>query len=148
MNESQQKMFFFSLGFLAARATRLEAFVPKHRLDTFASRYAEVKGRDLAGKEKGLYILEAKAHKWGYELRVTFLATAEEISSLDFGSKVKILDDPSKPGVLWRINNNAFWWELLKFGFSIGNRQKPKAIEVHVPNKYREHFKQGYSIAP
>lgn len=148
MDDIKQERFFFSLGFLAARATRLEAFVPKHRLDTFASRFAEIKGRDLQDKEKGVYILEAKAHKWGHELRVTFLATPEEISLLDFGSKVKILDDPSKHGVLWRINNNAFWWKLLEFGFEMGGQQKVKAIEAHVPSKYRDTFKQGYSITP
>lgn len=148
MNESQQEQFFFSLGFLAARATRLEAFVPKHRLETFVTHYADIKGRNLQEKEKGLYVLEAKAHKWGYELRVTFLATPEEISSLDFGSKVKILDDPSKHGVLWRINNNAFWWKLLEFGFEMGGQQKSKAIEAHIPKEYREKFKQGYSVAP
>ncbi len=71
MDEAKQQRFFFSLGFLAARATRLEAFVPKHRLETFESRYAELKGRNLREREKGLYVLEAKAHKWGYELRVT-----------------------------------------------------------------------------
>lgn len=57
MNESQQKQFFFSLGFLAARATRLEAFV-------------------------------------------------------------------------------AFWWKLLEFGFEMGDQQKAKAIEAHIPDKY------------
>lgn len=148
MNESQQKQSFFSLGFLAARATRLEAFVPKRRLKTFESLYAELKGRNLREREKGLYVLEAKAHKWGYELRVTFLATAEEISSLDFGSNVKILDDPSKPEVLWRINNNAFWWKLLEFGFEMGYQQKPRVIEGHVPEKYREDFRHGYSATP
>lgn len=147
MKESE-KQFFFSLGFLAARATRLEAFVPKHRLDTFTTRYADIKGLNLQEKEKGLYVLEAQAHKWGYELRVTFLATPEEISSLDFGSKVKILDDPSKASVLWRINNNTFWWKLLEFGFEMGGQQKVKAIEAHVPSKYRDTFKQGYSITP
>lgn len=148
MNESKQKQFFFSLGFLAARATRLEAFVPEHRLDTFATRSANLKGRNLQEKEKGLYVLEAKAHKWGYELRVTFLATPEEIGSLDFGSNIKILEDPSKPGVLWRINNNAFWWKLLEFGFEMGGQQKLKAIEAHIPNKYREQFRQGYTATP
>lgn len=148
MDEAHQKRFFFSLGFLAARATRLEAFVPKHRLENFISRFAEIEGRALRDKEKGLYVLEAKAHKWGYELRVTFLATPEEVGSLDFGAKVKILDDPSKPGVLWRINNNAFWWNLLEFGFEMGNQQQLKIIEAHIPNKYREYFRRGCSVTP
>lgn len=148
MNDAMQERFFFSLGFLTARAIRLEAFVPKHRLDTFVSRFAEIKGRELQDKEKGLYVLAAKAHKWGYELRVTFLATPEEISLLDYGSKIKILDDPSKHGVLWRINNNAFWWKLLEFGFEMGGQQKVKAIEAHIPKEYQEKFRQGYSVTP
>lgn len=148
MLTAKDERFFFSLGFLAARATRLEAFVPKHRLETFESHYAELKDRNLREREKGLYVLEAKAHKWGYELRVTFLGTPEEVSSLDFSSKVKILDDPSKHGVLWRINNNAFWWKLLEFGFEMGDQQKLKAIEAHIPKEYRKAFEQGYSTAP
>jgi hypothetical protein len=142
-SEARNQRFFFSLGFLAARATNLEAFVPEHALGGFLSSYAQIKGQKPITNQRGLYIHEPQVGKWGCELRTTFLATSEEVDALDLGPDVNIVDDPFKPGVSWRINNNGLWWRLLKFGFEMGNQQDKNAIETRIPNKYRQHFRQG-----
>lgn len=142
-SEARNQQFFFSLGFLAAHATNLEAFVPEHALGGFISSYALVKGRKPMTNQRGLYVHEPKVSKWGCELRVTFGATKEELDLLDFGPSVNIRDDPLNPDVSWRINNNGFWWRLLKFGFEMGNQQNKNVIEASIPNKYREHFRKG-----
>jgi len=147
-SEARNQRFFFSLGFLAARATNLEAFVPEHALSGFLSSYTQVKGRKPMVSQRGLYIHEPRVGKWGCELRVTFLATSEEVDVLDLGPDVNVVDDPLKPGVSWRINNNGFWWRLLKFGFEMGNQQDKNAIEARIPNKYRQHFRQGSATVP
>lgn len=142
-----QERFYFSLGFLAARATKLEAFVPSHALKGFDSSYGLIKGQGPAFEQEGLYVHEPKVDKWGCELRVTFRATPEEIDSLDFGPDVDVVEEPSKPGVLWRINNNGFWWRLLKFGFDVGSQQNVDIVKARIPIKYREIFSQGYKEA-
>jgi len=147
--ESQNEQFFSSLGFLVKRATNLEAFVPEHALDGFISNYALLKRRRLASDEEGLYVHAPEVGKWGCELRVTFRANSAELNSLDFGPGVNVVSDPlAEPETSWRINNNAFWWQLLKFGFDMGRQQNVTAIEGHIPNKYREHFRQGYGGTP
>lgn len=85
--------------------------------------------------------------KWGCELGVTFRATPEEVDLLDFGTDVNVVDDPLNPNISWRINNNGLWWRLLKFGFEMGNQQNKNIIEAGIPNKYRQHFSQGYEAA-
>lgn len=147
-SEARNQQFFFSLGFLAARATNLEAFVPEHALKGFISNYMLAKGQEPMTNQKSLYIHEPKVGKWGCELRVTFLATEEEVDLLDFGPDIQVVDDPSNPNVLWRINNNGLWWRLLKFGFEMGNKQNKNAIEAYIPSKYRQQFKQGRSVTP
>lgn len=122
-SEARNQRFFFSLGFLAARATSLEAFVPEHSLSGFISNYALIKGRKPMASQKGLYVHEPKVGKWGCELRITFLATSEEMDFLDFGPDVNIVDDPFKPNVSWRINNNGLWGRVLKLGFEMGDKQ-------------------------
>ena len=147
--QSQNEQFFSSLGFLAKRATNLEAFVPEHALDGFISNYALLKGRRLAIDEEGLYVHAPKVGKWGCELRVTFQANSAELNSLDFGPGVNVVSDPlAEPETSWRINNNGFWWRLLKFGFDMGRQQNINAIEAHIPNMYLEHFRQGYTLTP
>lgn len=146
--ESRNEQFFSSLGFLAKRATMLEAIVPSHALNGFTSNYTSTKGCRPASDQDGLYIHEPEVNKWGCELRVTFRATPGEVDSLDFGPDIDIVSDPSKPERSWRINNNGFWWRVLKFGFDMGRQQNVNAIEARIPNKYREHFRQGYTAAP
>jgi len=145
-SEAQKnQQFFRSLGFLAARATKLEAIVPSHALNGFISNYVLAKGHRPPIQQEGLYVHEPEIDKWGSELRVTFRATPEEVDLLDFGPSVDIVADPSKPDISWRINNNGLWWRLLRFGFEMGAEQKVEAIEAGIPNKYRQHFRQGYA---
>lgn len=147
-SEARNQQFFFSLGFLVARATNLEAFVPEHALNGFTSNHMLAKGRKPMSNQRGLVIHPPKVGKWGCELRVTFLAIPDEVDLLDFGPDVNIVDDPMNPNVSWRINNNGLWWRLLKFGFEMGNWQNKDVIEAGIPNKYREHFGRGYATAP
>lgn len=145
--ESRNEQFFVSLGFLAKRATMLEAIVPQHALNGFISNYTQIKEHEPASDQYGLYVHEPGASKWGCELRVTFRAAPEEVDSLDFGPDVDIVGDPAKPEISWRINNNNFWWRLLKFGFDMGKRQNTNAIQAQIPRKYLMVFNQGYARA-
>ncbi len=91
----------------------------------------------------GLYVHDPTADKWGSELRITFAAAEDELRRLDFGADVSIVADPAAPGNSWRINNNAFWWHLLRLGFDIGSSQNVDHIRRHIPARYRAAFDAG-----
>ncbi len=137
--EARNQQFFESVGFLAIRATMLEAIVPPHSLDGCARDYANIKRVAPRAGQAGFYVHNPLADKWGCELRITFRATKNEIADLDFGPSVNIVIDPAN-GNSWRINNNGFWWDLLRFGFQMGNKQHIDDIRVLIPLRYRNHF--------
>lgn len=140
--EARNQQFFESVGFLAMRATMLEAIVPPHSLDGFARDYANVKGVAPRSGQTGFYVHNPLADKWGCELRITFTATEDENADLDFGPTVNIVIDPANVSN-WRINNNGFWWTLLRFGFEMGTRQDVGIIRSSIPFQYRNPFDAG-----
>lgn len=140
--EARNQQFYESVGFLAVRATMLEAIVPPHSLDGFKRDYANVKGAAPRSGQTGFYVHNPLADKWGCELRITFRATENENAGLDFGPSVNIVIDPAN-GNSWRINNNGFWWVLLRFGFEMGSTQHVDTIRALIPFQYRNHFDSG-----
>ena len=145
--QSRNYSFFFTVGFLAVRATMLEAIVPPHALDGFTQDYFRIKGVKPKQGQPGLYVHRPEADKWGCELRVTFRATNEKAFNLDFGPHVHCVADPANPGLSWRINNNGFWWRLLKFGFEMGPIQDASVIRSRVPVGYKKQFDLGHNKA-
>jgi len=140
--EARNQQFYESVGFLAVRATMLEAIVPPHSLDGFVRDYANVKGVAPRSGQTGFYVHNPLADKWGCELRITFAATENENADLDFGPGVNIVIDPAN-GNSWRINNNGFWWTLLRFGFEMGTSQNVGVIRSLIPLQYRNPFDAG-----
>lgn len=140
--EARNQQFYESVGFLAVRATMLEAIIPPHSLGGFTSDYANIKGVAPRSGQPGFYVHNPLADKWGCELRITFAATENEIGALDFGPSVNIVVDPANVN-RWRINNNGFWWDLLRFGFEMGNIQNAGVIRSLIPFQYRNPFDAG-----
>ena len=140
--EARNRQFYESVGFLAVRASMLEAIVPPHSLDGFTRDYTNFKGVAPRSGQTGFYVHNPLADKWGCELRVTFAATEDENSNLDFGPTVNIVIDPANVNS-WRINNNRFWWALLRFGFEMGNIQNAGVIRSLIPFQYRNLFDVG-----
>lgn len=136
-------LFFFTLGFLAARATMLEAIIPPHALAGFVHDYARVKGIKPREGQAGFYVHQLGVDKWGCELRITFRATLEELRALDFGPNVNVVQDPANPAASWRVNNNGLWWKLLRLGFEMGTHQDVKRIGQCIPRQYRGRFSAG-----
>jgi len=144
--ETQNQKFYQSLGFLAVRTTMLEAIVPPHSLDGFVRDYTAVKGVAPRSGQTGFYVHNPLADKWGCELRITFTTTEDENGSLDFGPGVNIVVNPTTIDS-WRINNNSFWWSLLRFGFEMGSVQHISTIGTLIPFQYRTNFDTGVNKA-
>lgn len=142
---SRNDLFFRSLGFLAARATILEAFLPTHSVNGFNEDYMQLKGSRPRQGHTGLYFHPEGTDKWGSELRITFRASTDEIENLEFGPDVNVVNDPLNPGITYRINNNGFWWRLMAFGFDMGDSQNIHSIRAHIPPLFRDQFDIGYN---
>ena len=140
----QNQQFYWSLGFLLARKPTLIAFIPQHALRAFENKFHDATGRELSDNEKGIIIHPPKTDKRWYELRVTFIARANELHLLNFGDDVNIVEG-SPDNKLWNINNNRFFLRLLEFNFSTGSQQNKTNIERAIPNQYFAAFKEGYT---
>jgi len=138
--DSRNLDYFWTLGFLASRA-RIEAIVPPRSQRGFEDQYQELKGyRPTPGRDM-YYLHDPGIDKWGTELRVSFVATDDELKRLDFGPDVVEVPGPGPND--WRINNNKFVWDLFRLGFRLGADQVRSAILVKIPVGYRKAFEGG-----
>ena len=142
-SNSRNRTFFRSIGFLAKRATMLEAIVHPRAQEGFVETYRNIVGRPPRAGQEGYYVHAPSADKWGNELRVTFEASDEELNQLDLGPGVEVVTNPSAPGLSWRINRNAFWWKLQTIGFRMGGYQDIQAIRTRIPPQYLSDFDEA-----
>ena len=140
---ARNRRYFRSVGFLTSRMTMMEAIVPHKARAGFEETYRQLSGTGPGTSHHGYYVHGPHIDKWGNELRVTFDATNAELQGLDFGSHVEAVVNPGSVGSSWRINRNAFWWDLLRLGFRLGNVQDVELIRNSVPIVYREDFDDG-----
>lgn len=143
----QNRQYFRSLGFLASRITMMEAIVPPRAQRGFVQTYREITGTPPRDGAVGYYVHYEQVDKWGNELRITFDASVTELEGLDFGPNVEPVENPGNVGISWRINRNAFWWNLLGLGFSMGNYQEVNTIRQRIPHAYQNDFENGIRMA-
>ena len=139
--------YFWSIGFLVSRITMMEAIVPYRARTGFAETYRQISGNRPSDGVQGYYVHGPEIDKWGNELRVTFEASSDELSNLDFGLGVEAVVNPSRVGSSWRINRNAFWWDLMNLGFRLGTVQDFEMVRNSIPFVYREEFDRGLLAA-
>lgn len=143
----ENETYFFTLGFLCKRATMMEAIVPQHSLNGFVADYLQHTGRIPQPNDSGFYVHPPLTDKWGCELRLTFSATQEEVDQLDFGPDVHYVVNPASIGSSWRINNNGYWWRLVRQGFRMGTYQDFSYIKRNIPHLFTAKFDEGYANA-
>ncbi len=141
------RRYYQSVGFLALRATLVEAIVIPSRQMRFEAEYEDITGSPIASEVTGLSVHNRDIQKWGDQLRVTFEASSVEKDSLDFGPDVSVVNDPGNRGQSWRINRNSFWWDLVQLGFRLGGNQDVDAIREGVPSGHKSAFDQGLQLA-
>ena len=144
---NRNRRYFQSIGFLASRITMMEAIVPPKAQAGFVQTHREITGNAPQESAIGYYVHHQQVDKWGNELRITFNASETELQDLDFGPGVKAVVNPGSVSTSWRINRNAFWWNLLRLGFRMGNQQVLDDIGERVPQGYKRDFDNGTKIA-
>jgi hypothetical protein len=140
-NLDLRRKFIFSIGFLATSAD-LQAEVPPKSRASFERKYRDIKGRNIPPTVTGYYpLIGDDINKWGPELRIYFYATEAEIDELYFGEYVEVRDG-TQPAQ-YRINNNAFFYQLLGMGFDFGPEQDIDRIQQSIPASLRGEFDCG-----
>ena len=43
----------------------------------------------------------------------------------------------------FRINNNAYWWQLVRVGFRLGTHHRVDDIRESIPDQFRADFDRG-----
>ena len=122
----------------------MEAIVPYRARNGFAETYRQISGNRPGDGAQGYYVHGPEIDKWGNELRVTFEASSGELSDLDFGPGIEAVVNPSRVGSSWRINRNAFWWDLMNLGFRLGTVQDYEMVRDSIPFGYKEEFDRSF----
>ena len=142
-SETNNRQYFKTLGYISKKCT-IEAILPPKSVAGFENNYYKIKGHTPI-KSHGYYIHDDDLAKWGVEMRLTFpIPNSIEIDELDFGGSVTIVKSP-EPDML-RINNNAFCYKLLQFGFDLGLNHDVNAIKNNIPESFKSNFQEGLAI--
>lgn len=142
MNEDE---FFMILGYLASpqRATKLDIETHPRRRQSLERRYSQATGQVPVVDNSNYYVWEPGANKWGAELRIYFNGNLSTMPSALQEMRVS-----SRPGFGYehRINNNDFIWDLIDYGFLLGDGQNLNRISDQVPEEFRSDFEDGLGI--
>jgi hypothetical protein len=136
----QSSRYFWSIGFLA-RHGEFQAEVPPQSREGFEENYLMLAGTRPTLHNRGYYPIHIRTtcDKWGPELRIYF---PDKGHKMDFPADVEV-HPGNEPGVL-RINNNRFWWQLVRAGFRLGLHHQIDRIREGVPIKYQSDFEGGF----
>jgi hypothetical protein len=143
MNEAT---FFKCLGYLASpsRQTKLDVELRPEQRSKFESRYENITGIIPIPDNINYYLLQQNADKWGVELRIYFVRNENIPDELD----TMVVSPRPDQGYNARINNNNnnFIWQLIEYGFRLGNSQDINLIKQKVPLYYRTDFVDGFNL--
>jgi hypothetical protein len=142
INDQRNRSLFRTVGFLTRRV-RIEAIVPATARHGFEEHYQRVKGvQPTPGVDMYYLHVDPNVDKWGSELRVSFRASREELSGLNLGVGVEVVEGHGSDER--RINNNGFVWWLFRIGFALGEKQDMVIIRQRIPASYQADFENGY----
>lgn len=138
--------FFEILGYLASPTRNVKLDIETHprKRESIESKYLELTGEELQEDNVNYYVWEEDTNKWGGELRIYFNGDLEYMPIYLRNIRVT-----SRPGYGYenRINNKDLVWDLIEYGFRIGNGQNHGPIRSHVPEGFMSDFEDGFNIA-
>jgi len=131
--------YFRMLGFLAAHA-EFQAEVPPQSQQAFEENYYSLTATRPVLHQRGYYPIQVQqpGDKWGPELRIYLPEPG-----IDFELPVSVQLRAANAPDLVRINNNTFWWQLVRIGFRLGRTHLTETIRGTVPPAYSGAFEAG-----
>ena len=138
LHPHQSAAYFRTLGFLA-RSGVFHAEVPQRHQAQFEEKYRNMTGcRPVLNKDKYFPIDVVRDYdKWGPELRI-YLPDRDDV---EFPQDVKLVSGTALGTS--RINNNNYWWQLVRVGFRLGTGHDVENIRASVPLDFRAEFDEG-----
>jgi hypothetical protein len=138
----QSPGYFWALGYLS-RYAEFNAEVPPQSQASFEHHYYMLTGLRPVLHSGGYYPIQISTtyDKWGPELRIYF---PDKGHVLELPPTVNMLPG-NAPGYL-RVNNNTFWWQLVRAGFRLGTSHNLRIIRSHLPGKYLPDFDAGHAL--
>ncbi len=96
----------------------LEAEVHPNGVEQFNANYSQITGREpIVGQG-----YQIQPNKWGTECRIYFNCNHDlNDDFLVLGIDVEQGARPYKQWWKYRVNNNDFFWELIRTGYKLGN---------------------------
>jgi hypothetical protein len=132
----QSAAYFESLGSLA-RYGDFQAEVPDQAQHGFEGQYAIFTNGIPTLGVGGYYPVRTvtRDDKWGPELRIYF---PDRLQPMELPPGIEIRSG-SADGIV-RINNNRFWWQLVRTGFRLGVKHDKKKIRDSIPPHFQGDF--------
>lgn len=137
--------FFRILGYLSSpkRATKLDIETHPRRRQSLERRYSQATGQIPVVDNANYYVWEPSTNKWGAELRIYFNGNRSTMPAAL--QEIRVAPRPGF-GYEHRVNNNDFVWDLIDYGFLLGDRQNFNRIRDQVPEEFRSDFEDGFGI--
>lgn len=131
--------YFQFLGFLA-RHSEFNAEVPPQSQPSFEEHYLLLTGTRPIPHSNGYFPISIQTtwDKWGPELRIYFPGSGAD---LDLPPEVEVR--PGNNAGVSRINNNSFWWNLVRVGFRLGRTHETDRIRESIPAQFQATFDAG-----
>jgi len=139
--------FFEAVGYLSnpIRSCKLDAEVAPKQVSqrNFERRYLRLSGITPVVDGRNYYRLHENADKWGVELRIYFNGdrgvAPPSIRDLIVRPRPRGNHD-------YRINGNGLIWNLIEYGFTLGDSQNLNRIRNRIPAQHRDAFERGLVI--
>ena len=133
--------YFRTLGFLV-RHGDFQAEVPPKARATFEGQYQAITGSRPVPHNDGYFPIDVVRNedKWGAELRINF----PERADLEFPANVETRAGANADTL--RINNNSYWWQLVRVGFRLGTTHDADQIRASLPPDHRADYDQGLTL--
>ena len=132
----QSAAYFRTLGFLAASG-EFHAEVPRKSQAPFEEEYRNITGYHPVSYQYFLLDTVTNDEKWGPELRIYF----PEWDGVEFPPDLELRSGRNAGTV--RINNNRYWWQLVRVGFRLDTRHDVENIRESVPPEFQADFDEG-----
>ena len=138
LHPHQSAAYFRTLGFLARRG-EFHAEIPPKSQAPFEEKYRNMTGyRPVLHKDKYFPVDAVRDYdKWGLELRIYL----PDRNDLEFPPDVELRSGTASR--TFRINNNNYWWQLVRVGFRLGTGHDVENIRESVPSDFRVNFDEG-----
>jgi hypothetical protein len=127
--------FYYSLGWLAKKATNISATLPDYLSDAFEKYFGTETPKNIVDSSKRTS--GGFAYQWSWGFKASFKKTD------DFPEALAEYVAPTHNAV----TSTSFIWDLVEnYGFQFGKKQDVDQIKSNIPDNYKSVFEAGFAV--